>query len=269
MAHQDKRLCPNCLKWFKNEKAVLQHLNQPRSRCHGGAVGTANMVFQQQRQHEHADGHQAYSGADSDTDTVDNNSLNPYDVPMDVDRNDSDSDDEAMQTDSESSALSNGAGRLPDSYTGGAASDVEMADFDYASNAHYENTAASLTYLPFYNDSESYPQHNLVIPDSVYTSDMDSDQEANAPPTDLPFYSKSHPEQNRFIEKHPNCSGVAPGGETFTGKFEGATFSKERKDNLYYPFASDEEWELAAFLLQSKLSLADLTTLLSLKLVCL
>jgi hypothetical protein len=37
--------------------------------------------------------------------------------------------------------------------------------------------------------------------------------------------------------------------------------------NLYYPFASRDEWELAAFLLRSDLSLASIDSFLSLKLV--
>ena len=54
-----------------------------------------------------------------------------------------------------------------------------------------------------------------------------------------------------------------------TERFDCDQYVKERKTNLYYPFASWDEWELAAFLLRSDLSMASIDSFLSLKLVSL
>ncbi|KAG1846517.1 hypothetical protein C8R48DRAFT_616305 [Suillus tomentosus] len=45
-------------------------------------------------------------------------------------------------------------------------------------------------------------------------------------------------------------------------------YSHHRKDNLYYPFASLQDWELKKFLLCSSLSMATINEFLRLKLVC-
>ena len=50
-------------------------------------------------------------------------------------------------------------------------------------------------------------------------------------------------------------------------EFDNDRFFNEHNDNLYYPFASRDEWELASFLLYSNLSMAAIDRFLSLKLV--
>jgi hypothetical protein len=65
---------------------------------------------------------------------------------------------------------------------------------------------------------------------------------------------------------------VAPAweaGETFMGKFDLDDFADQRKENLYYPFASKEDWELAAFLLRSGMSMALIDDFLKLQIVSL
>lgn len=56
-------------------------------------------------------------------------------------------------------------------------------------------------------------------------------------------------------------------GETFMGKFDLDDFADQRKKNLYYPFASKEDWEMAAFLLRSGMSMALIDDFLKLQLV--
>lgn len=57
-------------------------------------------------------------------------------------------------------------------------------------------------------------------------------------------------------------------GEKLFGRFQQHSYAAERQTNLYYPFASKEEWELTLFLLLSSLSMANITKCLSLRLVC-
>jgi len=56
-------------------------------------------------------------------------------------------------------------------------------------------------------------------------------------------------------------------GETFMEKFDLDDFANQYKQNLYYPFASQEDWEMAAFLLQSGMSMALIDDFLKLQIV--
>ena len=56
-------------------------------------------------------------------------------------------------------------------------------------------------------------------------------------------------------------------GSTFMGRFDCDESAYIRQENLYYPFASKADWELAAFLLRSRLSMAMIDDFLGLQLV--
>jgi hypothetical protein len=71
----------------------------------------------------------------------------------------------------------------------------------------------------------------------------------------------------RFVQEYDGAATTFGPGTTFMQQFECDEFAEERTQNLFYPFASRAEWELAAFLLRSDLSLAALDTFLSLNLV--
>ncbi|KAF8952213.1 hypothetical protein BDZ97DRAFT_1909427 [Flammula alnicola] len=68
-------------------------------------------------------------------------------------------------------------------------------------------------------------------------------------------------------ENYPTPSQAFGLGSTFMDRFDQDQHSGERKSQLYYPFASKSEWELASFLLRSNLSMASLDKLLKLKLI--
>jgi hypothetical protein len=56
-------------------------------------------------------------------------------------------------------------------------------------------------------------------------------------------------------------------GKTFMDRFNADPYSNIRKDNIYYPFTSRDEWELASFLLRSGMSMATIDEFLGLRLV--
>jgi len=58
--------------------------------------------------------------------------------------------------------------------------------------------------------------------------------------------------------------GQAP---TFLDRFNEDEYSSFRAVNMYYPFSSKAEWELASFLLSSDLSMQKVDAFLKLKLV--
>ncbi|KAF8226689.1 hypothetical protein L208DRAFT_1300623, partial [Tricholoma matsutake] len=57
-----------------------------------------------------------------------------------------------------------------------------------------------------------------------------------------------------FIEEYKGAAQVY-GGMTFMSEFNSDNHAEKCDENLYYPFASRDKWELAAFLLQSNLSM--------------
>ena len=74
-------------------------------------------------------------------------------------------------------------------------------------------------------------------------------------------------EQRYFIEEYAGAAKEYGLGSTFITEFNNDRFSNERITNIYYPFSSRAEWELAFFLLRSDLSMAAIDTFLSLELV--
>ena len=73
--------------------------------------------------------------------------------------------------------------------------------------------------------------------------------------------------QGPIIEVFEGASKTYGKGTTFMAQFDHDRFAKERTANLYYPFASREEWELASFLLCSSLSMHAIDTFLASDLV--
>lgn len=70
-----------------------------------------------------------------------------------------------------------------------------------------------------------------------------------------------------FTEIYEGCSEAFPGGKTFMDSFREDQYAEERKVNPYFPFASQEEWQFASWLLRSRLSLTAIDSLLSLDIV--
>ena len=80
-----------------------------------------------------------------------------------------------------------------------------------------------------------------------------------------------YPHQDRtptpVVDSHPHTPSVYPGGTCFMGQFFNDRYATFRQQNLYYPFASRVDWQLASWLLCSRLSMAAINDFLSLELV--
>jgi hypothetical protein len=68
------------------------------------------------------------------------------------------------------------------------------------------------------------------------------------------------------VEDFPGASQIYPGGRTFMDEFFSDQYEL-RKENLFYPFASQQDWQVASWLLRSRLSMAAIDSFLSLDLV--
>ena len=86
---------------------------------------------------------------------------------------------------------------------------------------------------------------------------------------ELPKQLKAAATSPLYTEFFPGASEVFGQGETFMDLFDKDEHAEQRTVNLYYPFASQPEWELASFLLKSGLSMAATDQFLKLQLVSL
>ena len=94
----------------------------------------------------------------------------------------------------------------------------------------------------------------------VPVDDMPND----AQDSDLQHTSTTPPEHVKYF---PGASQSYPGGRTFMDQFFSDKHSELRKENLYYLFVSQEDWQLVSWLLCSRLSMAAIDSFLSLDLV--
>ena len=100
-------------------------------------------------------------------------------------------------------------------------------------------------------------EDHLVSP--FVAPDIQSD--ATSEPIPSCSQSKYH------IEVYPGAAQTCGKGPTFMDKFNGDQRAAMQEENLYYPWASRTEWEIASFLLCSSLSMAAIDKFLSLELV--
>jgi hypothetical protein len=72
---------------------------------------------------------------------------------------------------------------------------------------------------------------------------------------------------SNYSEFFPGASEVFGKEKTYMDLFDEDEYANARQTNLYYPFASQPEWELASFLLKSGLSRVAIDQFLKLQLV--
>ena len=112
--------------------------------------------------------------------------------------------------------------------------------------------------------------------DTLSTANVEDDFEMAHGPTDPdppglnPSVPSGQPQllrPHRFVEVFEGCAEQFPGGKTFMEEFRNDRYVGERRQNLYFPWASWREWAFASWLLRSRLSMAAIDSLLSLELV--
>lgn len=105
---------------------------------------------------------------------------------------------------------------------------------------------------------------------AAQTLDGDSDPAAsNNPgtPSIQDHYQPSDGGGSFIVNEHPTAGKVYGRGNTFMDIFHADQYSDICKDNPYYPFASNTDWEIADFLLRLPLSMAQIDEFIKLKLV--
>ncbi|KAG9316144.1 hypothetical protein JVU11DRAFT_3827 [Chiua virens] len=102
------------------------------------------------------------------------------------------------------------------------------------------------------SDSESgtFYDENHTAGFADFSSDRMHPEFPSSPPPDLDSDLLLN------VEYHPNTPQVFPGGKTFMDEFFSDKYGPLRQENLHYPFASWEDWQLGSWLLRSGLSMA-------------
>jgi len=115
------------------------------------------------------------------------------------------------------------------------------------------------------SDTESFAGDGITegVTDDINMDQQDFDIAMGQ--QDLGFVDNE--EGSAYREEYPTAARVWGKGETFMEKFNQDRFAHEREKNMYYPFASKDDWEMASFLLRSGLSMALIDDFLSLQLV--
>ncbi|KAJ7911544.1 hypothetical protein B0H13DRAFT_2328201 [Mycena leptocephala] len=83
---------------------------------------------------------------------------------------------------------------------------------------------------------------------------------------DAPMEDATVPDKGPVKDYYPGAAGTYGRGDTFMDGFHKDEYASERKTNLYYPFASAEEWELAVFITKCNMTIADTNEFLKLRL---
>jgi len=127
---------------------------------------------------------------------------------------------------------------------------------------HFQEVANLLEDLQRYNSLRRQPQlpsppssdngNNTVQPTDQQLMDVDPD-----PPIAV--------DDGPFVEEYEGAAKEHGPGVTFMSEFDRDQHAAKHVENPYYPFASKDEWEIAAFLLRSDLSMASIDEILSLK----
>lgn len=114
---------------------------------------------------------------------------------------------------------------------------------------------------------------NTQVPTNIPLDDTDQQGTQDGEPMDvdddLDMDIEGEGEKEVFIERFEGAAAKHGEGTTFMDNFDNDVHASKRNENLYYPFASRDEWELASYLLRSDLSVASINTFLSLSLVSL
>lgn len=122
--------------------------------------------------------------------------------------------------------------------------------------------------------------HEELLPMRVHHPEQDIDMDDEDAGSPQEFYNervgevfegaqggRDLPDAYPSVLHFPGAARTFQGGTTFLDRFHADKFNECRTSNLYYPYASRGEWEIASWLLRSGLSMNAINSLLSLDLV--
>ncbi|KAH9018300.1 hypothetical protein EDB84DRAFT_1589970 [Lactarius hengduanensis] len=131
-------------------------------------------------------------------------------------------------------------------------------------HSHFQEVVNLTDELREYQERRRQHQH-IPIPTTLSPKPMDIDIEATA----VEDFQEDVPnvDGRPFIQEYVGAAREYGCGTTFLQGFDRDQYAHERKKNIFYPFASRGEWEMAAFLLRSGLTMSSIDSFLSLELI--
>lgn len=124
--------------------------------------------------------------------------------------------------------------------------------------SHFQELADLANELQRYKNRPAQDKNDMEPLDLRFDMDVDNDNSGERGRV---------MDDGLLIEEYEGSAKEYGTSTTFMEEFDCDQYAGERVENLYYPFASRDEWEFAAFLLRSDLSMASIDSLLSLNLV--
>jgi hypothetical protein len=121
-------------------------------------------------------------------------------------------------------------------------------------------------------NSQSPEPHDSLMQDSpldLPTDSLEPDSEEALDQFDPASNMRRIPSSNTIDQCqdfYPEAARVYGEGHTFMDVFDADKFADKRKENLHYPFASKQDWEMGSWLLQSGLSMTAIDQFLHLQL---
>ncbi|KIM65973.1 hypothetical protein SCLCIDRAFT_38914, partial [Scleroderma citrinum Foug A] len=137
-------------------------------------------------------------------------------------------------------------------------------------------SSACSSFINFWNSHRPYAGSRIVQESDLFNEDQPDLQEEipewecdgvdfnmrDDASTGTPF-----PEAPSNVEYYPGASSTYGQGTTFISEFFNDKYAHLRHENIFYPFASQEDWQLGSWLLRSGLSMAAIDSFLSLELI--
>jgi len=137
------------------------------------------------------------------------------------------------------------------------------------------SSACGHSFMNFQNSYQPYASRTAPKPDLFNEAQLDGQEEIPEWERDevdfnMPDDASTQslcPEAASNFEYYPGASSTYGQGTTFMSDFFTDKYAYLRHENIFYPFASQEDWQLGSWLLRSGLSMAAINSFLSLELV--
>jgi hypothetical protein len=108
--------------------------------------------------------------------------------------------------------------------------------------------------------TQLYPEPMDIDSDS-YDPNCNSDVDTDVPQVRTTVIDSDKPQEFQGVAKPQGK------GQSFSEWVDADQFADERINNIYYPFASKSEWQMASFLLRSGMTMKDIDDFLALDMV--
>jgi hypothetical protein len=112
--------------------------------------------------------------------------------------------------------------------------------------------------------------HPILTPDQLPNPTIDGDVQNPFQPAEWDSSFEGHHTEEvaaHSEDRYPDAAHTYGHGRCFLDAFNADQHSDKRRENVFYPFASGDEWAIASYLLRCSLSTKEVDEFLALRLV--